>query len=95
MIETRFSNPAIQDATHRVAFDGPTRHTGLVLPILRDALAAGGSVADLSLVEALWVHVCRHSRRRNRHQAERPGPERPDVCGSGGATSSRRMVGAA
>ena len=47
VIETRFSNPAIQDATHRVAFDGPIRHTGLVLPILRGTLAAGGSVAGL------------------------------------------------
>jgi mannitol 2-dehydrogenase len=32
----RFANPAIRDTTRRVAFDGSSRHTGFVLPILRD-----------------------------------------------------------
>lgn len=58
LIEQRFSNPAIRDTTRRVAFDGLTRHTGFVLPVLRDALAAGGSVVGLSLVEALWARMC-------------------------------------
>ncbi|WP_254684923.1 mannitol dehydrogenase family protein [Tateyamaria omphalii] len=62
LIETRFSNPAIRDTTRRVAFDGSSRHTGFVLPILRDALAAGGSVEGLSLVEALWARMCAGTR---------------------------------
>jgi len=58
LIERRFSNPAIRDTTRRVAFDGSSRHSGFVLPILRDALAAGGSVEGLALVEALWARMC-------------------------------------
>jgi len=58
LIERRFANPAIRDTTRRVAFDGSSRHTGFVLPILRDALATGGSVEGLSLVEALWARMC-------------------------------------
>ncbi len=52
LIETRFSNPVIHDTTRRVVFDGSSRHTGFVPPIIRDALTAGGSVEVLSLVEA-------------------------------------------
>lgn len=58
LIERRFANPAIKDTARRVAFDGSSRHTGFVLPILRDALAAGGPVEGLSLVEALWARMC-------------------------------------
>ncbi|MBF9030868.1 mannitol dehydrogenase family protein [Rhodobacterales bacterium HKCCE3408] len=58
LIEGRFSNPAIRDTTRRVAFDGSSRHTGFILPILRDALAAGGPVDGLALVEALWARMC-------------------------------------
>ncbi|MCB1342245.1 MAG: mannitol dehydrogenase family protein [Pseudooceanicola sp.] len=58
LIIRRFSNPAIRDTTRRVAFDGSSRHTGFVLPVLRDALAAGGKVAGLALVEALWARMC-------------------------------------
>jgi mannitol 2-dehydrogenase len=58
LIEKRFSNPAIRDTTRRVAFDGFSRHTGFVLPILHDALAAGGPVEGLALVEALWARMC-------------------------------------
>ena len=58
LIAQRFANPAIHDTTRRVAFDGSSRHTGFVLPILRDALAAGGRVQGLSLVEALWARMC-------------------------------------
>lgn len=58
LIIKRFSNSAIHDTTRRVAFDGASRHTGFVLPILRDALAVGGSVAGLALVEALWARMC-------------------------------------
>ena len=58
LIETRFSNPRIVDTTRRVAFDGSARHPGFVLPILRDQLAAGGSVEGLALVEAFWARMC-------------------------------------
>jgi mannitol 2-dehydrogenase len=57
-IERRFANPAICDTTRRVAFDGLSRHTGFLLPILRDALATGGPVEGLALVEALWARMC-------------------------------------
>jgi mannitol 2-dehydrogenase len=58
LIESRFANPKIHDTTRRVAFDGSSRHMGFLLPILRDALAAGGSVEGLALTEALWARMC-------------------------------------
>ncbi len=58
LIETRFSNPKIRDTTRRVAFDGSSRHPGFVLPILRDAINANGSIDGLALVEALWARMC-------------------------------------
>jgi mannitol 2-dehydrogenase len=58
LIARRFSNPAIRDTARRVAFDGSSRHTGFVLPVLRDALAAGGPVEGLALTEALWARMC-------------------------------------
>ncbi|MEM7744118.1 MAG: mannitol dehydrogenase family protein [Pseudomonadota bacterium] len=62
LIETRFANPAIRDTTRRVAFDGSSRHTGFVQPILRDALESGKTVEGLSLVEALWARMCAGTR---------------------------------
>jgi len=62
LIERRFANPAIHDTTRRVAFDGSSRHSGFVMPILRDALDAGGPVQGLSLVEALWARMCAGTR---------------------------------
>ena len=62
LIDRRFSNPAIVDTTRRVAFDGSSRHTGFVLPILRDGLAAGTPVEGLALVEALWARMCEGTR---------------------------------
>ncbi|MBO9474757.1 mannitol dehydrogenase family protein [Shimia sp. R10_1] len=58
LIKRRFSNPMINDTTRRVAFDGSARHPGFVLPILRDAIAAGGALSGLALVEALWARMC-------------------------------------
>ncbi|MBX2884810.1 MAG: mannitol dehydrogenase family protein, partial [Granulosicoccus sp.] len=58
LINRRFANPSIKDTTRRVAFDGSSRHPGFVLPILRDALADGGSIEGLCLVEALWARMC-------------------------------------
>ncbi|ETX16672.1 mannitol dehydrogenase [Roseivivax halodurans JCM 10272] len=62
LIEERFANPAIRDTTRRVAFDGSSRHSGFVLPILRDALASGAPVEGLILVEALWARMCHGTR---------------------------------
>jgi mannitol 2-dehydrogenase len=62
LIERRFANPAIRDTTRRVAFDGSSRHTGFVLPVVREALAAGGPVRGLALVEALWARMCEGTR---------------------------------
>ena len=62
LIERRFANSAIVDTTRRVAFDGSSRHTGFVLPIIRDALGAGGSIQGLALVEALWARMCEGTR---------------------------------
>ncbi|WP_373634966.1 mannitol dehydrogenase family protein [Yoonia sp. SS1-5] len=62
LIERRFANPEIHDTTRRVAFDGSSRHPGFVLPILRDALAAGGPIEGLALTEALWCRMCAGTR---------------------------------
>lgn len=62
LIEERFANPRIVDTTRRVAFDGSARHTGFVLPILRDQLAEGRSIEGLALVEALWARMCAGTR---------------------------------
>ncbi|QIE43583.1 mannitol dehydrogenase family protein (plasmid) [Rhodobacteraceae bacterium SC52] len=62
LIARRFANPEIRDTTRRVAFDGSSRHPGFILPILRDALAAGGSVKGLALCEALWARMCEGTR---------------------------------
>lgn len=62
LIERRFSNPAIVDTTRRVAFDGSSRHTGFLLPILRDALSSDKPVEGLALVEALWARMCEGTR---------------------------------
>ena len=62
LIERRFANPAIVDTTRRVAFDGSSRHTGFVLPVLRRGLNAGTPVEGLALAEALWARMCEGSR---------------------------------
>lgn len=58
LIAARFSNPEIRDTTRRVAFDGASRHTGFILPVVRDALAANAPVEGLALAEALWARMC-------------------------------------
>jgi len=62
LIERRFSNPAIRDTTRRVAFDGSSRHTGFILPVLRDGLVSGTPISGLALVEALWARMCAGTR---------------------------------
>lgn len=58
LIERRFSNAAVVDTVRRVAFDGSSRHPGFVLPVVRDALAAGAPIDGLALAEALWARMC-------------------------------------
>ncbi|MFV0334239.1 MAG: mannitol dehydrogenase family protein [Tropicimonas sp.] len=62
VIDGRFSNPRIRDTTRRVAFDGSSRHSGFIHPILRDALAAGTGIEGLALVEAFWARMCEGTR---------------------------------
>jgi len=62
LIIDRFSNPRILDTSRRVAFDGSSRHTGFVLPILRDRLVNSESVEGLALVEAFWARMCEGTR---------------------------------
>jgi len=58
LIDRRFSNPEIVDTVRRVAFDGSSRHTGFILPVIREALDAGTPIGGLSLTEALWARMC-------------------------------------
>jgi mannitol 2-dehydrogenase len=62
LISSRFSNPAIVDTTRRVAFDGSSRHTGFLVPTIREALAKGASVNGLALAEAAWARMCSGTR---------------------------------
>lgn len=62
LIATRFANPRIRDTTRRVAFDGSARHTGFLLPTLREAIAADAPISGLALVEALWARMCHGTR---------------------------------
>ena len=58
LIEERFANPAIVDTARRIAFDGASRHPGMVIPTIREAVAAGTPVEGLALVEAAWCRQC-------------------------------------
>ncbi|MEM6409177.1 MAG: mannitol dehydrogenase family protein [Pseudomonadota bacterium] len=62
LIDGRFSNPAIHDTVRRVAFDGSSRHTGAVLPVIRDAIAGGTALDGLALSQALWARMCAGTR---------------------------------
>ncbi len=62
LINTRFSNPKIVDTTRRVAFDGSSRHTGFILPVVQEAVAAGTLLDGLALTEALWARMCAGTR---------------------------------
>lgn len=58
LIERRFANAEIVDTVRRVAFDGSSRHSGAVLPVIRDAIARGTSLEGLALSQALWARMC-------------------------------------
>jgi mannitol 2-dehydrogenase len=58
LIDRRFSNPEIVDTVRRVAFDGASRHTGFILPVIREALRDGAPIEGLALTEAFWARMC-------------------------------------
>jgi mannitol 2-dehydrogenase len=58
LIVGRFSNPEIADTARRLCLDGSNRQPKFIVPSIRDALAAGGSIAGLALVSALWCRYC-------------------------------------
>ena len=62
LIRRRFSNPSIQDTIRRVAFDGSSRHTGFIVPSIRDGIQNSISINGLSLAEALWSRMCEGTR---------------------------------
>ena len=62
LIDKRFSNSEIVDTTRRVASDGSARHTGFIMPVLREALAGGKPFEGLALAEALWARMCAGTR---------------------------------
>lgn len=58
LIERRFSNPKIGDTVRRLCLDGSNRQPKFIVPVLRDALAAGGRFDGLALESALWCRYC-------------------------------------
>jgi len=58
LIRQRFSNPEVADTERRLCLDGSNRQPKFIVPSVRDALAAGGSVEGLALVSALWCRYC-------------------------------------
>ena len=58
LIVERFSNPEVADTERRLCLDGSNRQPKFIVPGVRDALAAGGSVEGLALVSALWCRYC-------------------------------------
>lgn len=57
-IVQRFSNPEVADTERRLCLDGSNRQPKFIVPAIRDALAAGGSVEGLALVSAMWCRYC-------------------------------------
>jgi mannitol 2-dehydrogenase len=62
LIAARFSNPSIQDTIRRIAFDGSSRHSGFLVPSIKDGIKNNISTIGLSLAEALWARMCEGTR---------------------------------
>ena len=62
LIDQRFANPAMCDTVRRVAFDGSSRHTGAVLPVIREAISKQSPLNGLALSQALWARMCAGTR---------------------------------
>lgn len=58
LIVERFSNPEVADTERRLCLDGSNRQPKFIVPSIRDALEAGGSVEGLALVSAMWCRYC-------------------------------------
>ncbi|MEX0386078.1 mannitol dehydrogenase family protein [Spiribacter onubensis] len=57
-IRRRFANPKIGDTIRRLCLDGSNRQPKFIVPIIRDAIADGGSLEGLALESALWCRYC-------------------------------------
>ncbi|MGR3466093.1 mannitol dehydrogenase family protein [Limimaricola sp.] len=57
-VAERFANPEIGDTIPRLCFDGTNRQPKFILPVIRDALAAGRPVEGLALEVAMWCRYC-------------------------------------
>ncbi len=51
----RFGNPAVRDTLLRLCTEGVDRIRTFLLPVLRDRIAADGSIAHAALVVAAWA----------------------------------------
>ncbi|MHA6343944.1 mannitol dehydrogenase family protein [Roseivivax sp. CAU 1761] len=58
LIETRVSNPAVEDTVRRLCFDGSNRQPKFIVPSIRDSRAGGVPVSGLALLSALWCRYC-------------------------------------
>ena len=90
LIDRRFCNPEIRDTTRRVAFDGAARHTGFVLPMVREALAAGDAIEGLALTEALWARMCEGTREDG--SVIEPNDPVWDTLNAGGKAARKRPM---
>ncbi|MDM0114470.1 mannitol dehydrogenase family protein [Variovorax sp. J22R133] len=55
----RFGNAAVRDTNQRVAMDGFSKIPGFIAPTVRERLAAGGSVASVAVLPALFLAFLR------------------------------------
>ena len=69
----RFANPALAHRCAQIAMDGSQKIPQRLLATLRDRLAAGASIAHLSLALAGWLHFLRgHDEAGNRYPIDDP-----------------------
>eukprot|EP00177_Eucheuma_denticulatum_P007338 GFKZ01013354.1.p1 GENE.GFKZ01013354.1~~GFKZ01013354.1.p1 ORF type:complete len:501 (+),score=65.07 GFKZ01013354.1:41-1543(+) len=54
----RFENPKTEDSVGRLCMDGSNRQPKFIVPSVRSAIEAGGSVDGLALVSAFWCRYC-------------------------------------
>ena len=57
-LRDHFANPEVADTERRLCLDGSNRQPRFIVPSLRDALAAGGSIEGLALECPLWCRYC-------------------------------------
>ncbi len=91
LVERRFSNPEILDTVRRVAFDGSSRHTGFVIPVIRDALVADGQIEGLALSQAIWARMCEGTREDGTIIAAND-PIWDDLCRAAGAAQHNPAI---